>query len=86
MGKSNLKPKQPKQGKDIDDQKMLKIGLGFGRGDWKVEVNSQCGFTRRAKKKYEDGYSLVKQDQLEIQTQQTHQTQTEQQTQQNSSE
>ena len=54
MGKSNSKPKQPKQGKDIDDQKMLRIGHNFGRGDLKVEGNFQCGFARRAKKKYDE--------------------------------
>ena len=69
MGKSNSKPKQPKQGKDIDDQKMIRIGLNFGRGDLKIERNFQCGFARRAKKKYDENYSLVNNDQLDTQTQ-----------------
>ena len=51
MGNTN-KTMTNKQNKVINDEKLLKIGLGVGKGDERLEGNCQFGWVRKTKKSY----------------------------------
>ena len=51
MGNTNSKTRT-KQNKIINDEKLIKIGLGVGKGDERLEGNFQFGWVRRTKKSY----------------------------------
>ena len=50
MGNTNSKP--DKANKEIKDERVLKIGLGVGKGDMSLEGNFQLGWVRKTNKKY----------------------------------
>jgi hypothetical protein len=50
MGNTNSKPN--KANKEIKDERLLKIGLGVGKGDMSLEGNFQFGWVRKTNKKY----------------------------------
>ena len=50
MGNTNSKPN--KANKEIKDERVLKIGLGVGKGDMSLEGNFQLGWVRKTNKKY----------------------------------
>jgi hypothetical protein len=50
MGNTNSKP--DKANKEIKDERVLKIGLGVGKGDMSLEGNFQFGWVRKTNKKY----------------------------------
>jgi hypothetical protein len=50
MGNTNSKPN--KANKEIKDERILKIGLGVGKGDMSLEGNFQFGWVRKTNKKY----------------------------------
>jgi hypothetical protein len=50
MGNTNSKPN--KANKEIKDERVLKIGLGVGKGDMSLEGNFQFGWVRKTNKKY----------------------------------
>ena len=50
MGNTNSKPN--KANKEIKDERVLKIGLGAGKGDMSLEGNFQFGWVRKTNKKY----------------------------------
>ena len=50
MGNTNSKP--DKANKEIKDERVLKIGLGVGKGDMSIEGNFQLGWVRKTNKKY----------------------------------
>ena len=50
MGSTNSKP--DKANKEIKDERVLKIGLGVGKGDMSLAGNFQFGWVRKTNKKY----------------------------------
>ena len=50
MGNANSNP--DKANKEIKDERVLKIGLGVGKGDMTLEGNFQFGWVRKTNKKY----------------------------------
>ena len=50
MGNTNSKP--DKANKEIKDERVLKIGLGVGKGDMSLKGNFQLGWVRKTNKKY----------------------------------
>lgn len=48
MGSKNSEPKN----KVVNEKKLFKCGLGFGKGEVKIEENFQMDFTRKTNKKY----------------------------------
>jgi hypothetical protein len=50
MGNANSNP--DKANKEIKDERVLKIGLGVGKGDMTLEGNFQFGWVRKTDKKY----------------------------------
>jgi hypothetical protein len=50
MGNANSNP--DKVNKEIKDERVLKIGLGVGKGNMTLEGNFQFGWVRKTDKKY----------------------------------
>jgi hypothetical protein len=48
----NAKSNPDKANKEIKDERVLKIGLGVGKGDMTLEGNFQFGWVRKTDKKY----------------------------------
>ena len=46
------KSSKTKQNKGVNDEKLLKIGLGVGKGEERLEGNLQLGWVRRTRKNY----------------------------------